>query len=147
MATEKSAGAVVYRYTDDGKLYFLLLQSAPGKPWGFPKGKLNPGETEDTAARREIAEETGLSEMDFDPGFRLIITYHFRRGRKLINKDVVYFLARAHSAVVHISWEHVAYRWMPIDEAFDMVIYENARDTLRRAYEYLQAAADLHRNG
>lgn len=137
MAIEKSAGAVVYRETVDGNLLFLLLKPAPGKPWGFPKGKLDPGETEEDAARREIAEESGLTDIELDLNFRLIIHYHYRRGRTIIKKSVVYFVARTYTADVHISGEHVDYRWAGIDEALEMVVYENARETLQKAYEYL----------
>ncbi|HEY3376710.1 MAG TPA: NUDIX domain-containing protein [Armatimonadota bacterium] len=137
MATEKSAGAVIYRLAEDGQVLFLLLQPAPGKPWGFPKGKLDDGETEEEAARREIAEESGLTDIDFDPSFHLVIHYNYRRGRSIIRKTVVYFLARTTSANVQISWEHVAYRWATLQAALDSVIYENARDTLGRAYTHL----------
>ncbi len=126
----------MYRVADDG-LLFLLLQSAPGKHWGFPKGKLERGETDAEAARREIAEESGLTDIELDLDFHHLIHYSYRRGRKLINKDVVYFLARANTGEVRISWEHVAYRWVTMREASDIVVYENARETLRRAYEHL----------
>jgi len=137
MATEKSAGAVVYRLTEDHTLLFLLLQAAPGKPWGFPKGKLDPGETEENAALREIEEETSLNQLVLDEDFRLAIHYNYRRGRKLVKKEVIYFLARAETAEVHISWEHVAFRWASLKEAFELVAYENARDTLRKACTHL----------
>jgi 8-oxo-dGTP pyrophosphatase MutT (NUDIX family) len=137
MATEKSAGAVVYRLREDGQVLFLLLQPAPGKPWGFPKGKLDAGETEEEAARREIAEESGLTRISLDLDFRLVIRYNYRRGHTLIRKDVVYFIARALTDQIHISWEHVAYRWVTMQQALELVHYENAQDTLHRANEYL----------
>lgn len=43
---------------------FLVCQRAPhkrhGRRWEFPGGKLEPGEDDETAARRELAEELGL---------------------------------------------------------------------------------------
>ena len=137
MATERSAGAIIYRITAEGDLRFLLLQAALGKPWGFPKGKLDRGETEEQAARREIAEEAGLQEIAFAPDFRYVVRYTFRRGRVLIRKDVVYFLARTDNPDVQISWEHVAFRWAPLDEALELVNYENAREALRRANAHI----------
>ena len=137
MATEKSAGAVVYRVTEDGNLLYLFLQAAPGKPWGFPKGKVDEDETNEQAARREITEEAGLRHVDFDPDFQHVVHYVYRRGRSLVKKDVVYFLARADTAMVHISWEHVAYQWATLEDGLQLVIYENARETLRKAHEHL----------
>ena len=138
MIKEKSAGAIIYRLDEEGNIMYLLLQAAPGKPWGFPKGKLDPGETEEEAARREINEEAGLSHFSFEPDFRHAVQYNYRRGRELIKKEVTYFLARTESAEVHISWEHVAYQWAPMPQAFELVHYENARELFRKAHRYLE---------
>lgn len=129
---------MVYRVAEDGQLCFLLLQAALGKPWGFPKGKMDKGETEEMAARREIAEEAGLPHVEFDTEFRHVVHYIYRRGRSLVNKEVVYFLARTFSEEVNISWEHVAFRWVTFNEAFSLVFYENAREILRCACEHLE---------
>lgn len=62
-----SAGLVMYRIRD-GQLQFLLVH--PGGPfwakkdvgaWFIPKGEVNPGEDLLQGAKREFAEETGLS--------------------------------------------------------------------------------------
>ena len=138
MVKEQSAGAIVYRITEDGNIVYLLLQATAGKPWGFPKGKLNAGETDEAAARREIAEEAGLERLTFDDDFRRVVHYHYRRGRALVRKEVIYFLTRAESPEVHLSWEHVAYQWAPRDEALELVHYENARELLRKAHLHLE---------
>src|SRR3977135_1617321 len=44
----------------------LLLRAY--KNWDFPKGMIEPGETELDAAKRETAEETGLTDLDFPFG-------------------------------------------------------------------------------
>lgn len=137
MVTEKSAGAVVYYKPENGPLLFLLLQPSPGKPWGFPKGKLQESESEAAAASREIFEESGLSINEFDPDFCLRIHYTYRRGRRLIKKEVTYFLAATTQMQIHLSWEHSAYCWVSLKEALEMVVYENARDTLHHAYAHL----------
>jgi 8-oxo-dGTP diphosphatase len=51
----RAAGGVVVR---DGR---VLVVHRPGhEDWSFPKGKLESGETWETAALREVHEETGL---------------------------------------------------------------------------------------
>ena len=62
---ERSAGAVVFRRTDRG-VRLLVLRAY--RNWDFPKGLVEPGESELDAARREVAEETGLAELDFPFG-------------------------------------------------------------------------------
>jgi bis(5'-nucleosidyl)-tetraphosphatase len=64
---EVSAGAVVfYKNPNDSHFEFVLLRS---NFWGFPKGHIEPGEDEQTAALREIREEAALDVRLFD-GFR-----------------------------------------------------------------------------
>jgi len=138
MVKEQSAGAIVYRITEDGHIVYLLLQAAAGKPWGFPKGKLNAGETVEAAARREIAEEACLERLIFDDDFRHVVHYNYRRGRALVKKEVVYFLTRADTPEVHLSWEHIAFLWAPLHEALELVHYENARELLRKAHKHLE---------
>ncbi len=138
MVKEKSAGAIIYAITD-GSVQYLLLQASPGKPWGFPKGKIDAGETEDDAARREVREEAGLTHLSFEPDFRAVVHYVYRHGRVLVKKDVVYFLARTDTTEINISWEHVAYRWASLAESLELVNYENARELLLRVQQYLIA--------
>ena len=54
---EISSGGVVVRRSPAG--YEVCLIS-DGRYWGFPKGHVDPGETPESAAMREIAEETGI---------------------------------------------------------------------------------------
>ena len=54
---EISSGGVVVRRSSQG--YEVCLVN-DGKYWGFPKGHIEPGETPEVAAMREISEETGL---------------------------------------------------------------------------------------
>ena len=59
---ETSAGGVVFRRGPDGMVRFLLIRDSY-QNWGFPKGHLEADEQPAAAARREVAEETGLKEL------------------------------------------------------------------------------------
>lgn len=91
------------------------------------------------AACREIEEETGLSELEFAENFRQVVHYQFKRGRFAIQKEVVYFLAHSHSQQVRISHEHIAYRWMSLEEAFRQVVFDSTRELLHYANSYILA--------
>ena len=55
----RAAGGVVWRPAGEG-VEVLVAHRPHRRDWSFPKGKLEPGEDEATAAWREVAEETGL---------------------------------------------------------------------------------------
>jgi 8-oxo-dGTP pyrophosphatase MutT (NUDIX family) len=56
----RAAGGVVTRVGDDGRLEVLLVHRRAYDDWTLPKGKAEPGETDEECARREVEEETGL---------------------------------------------------------------------------------------
>ncbi len=62
-ATEEvvqAAGGVVWRRAAAGGVDVLLVHRPKYDDWSLPKGKLDPGETHEAAAVREVEEETGL---------------------------------------------------------------------------------------
>lgn len=55
-----SCGACVYRHLG-GVTEVLLVKPFKNRPaWGIPKGHVNPGETIEACALREVLEETGF---------------------------------------------------------------------------------------
>src|SRR5436309_3534465 len=85
---------------------YLLLDY--GRHWDFPKGHVHPGEDDLAAARRELAEETGVTDPRVVPGFQHEIIYFFRDRRKgLIRKAVMFFLAEVPARDIVLSHEHV----------------------------------------
>lgn len=56
----RAAGGVVVRTGPDGP-EVLLVHRPRYDDWSFPKGKQDPGETDEETALREVAEETGLT--------------------------------------------------------------------------------------
>ena len=60
---EPTAGGVIFRRNKKGEAEFLLYQDARDR-WTIPKGHIEPGETAQVTARREIGEETGLKKIE-----------------------------------------------------------------------------------
>jgi len=139
---ERSAGFVLFRVTSEGVREYLLLDY--GRHWDFPKGHLEKGEDDFTAAVRELREETGITDARTVPDFRHEITYFFRDRRKgLIRKTVVFFLGQtwASDADVVMSHEHEGFMFVPFDAAIRQTTYANARQVLRLAEEKLAGPA------
>lgn len=132
---ERSAGAIVV-HRSDSKIEYLILHYPAGH-WDFPKGNVEKGESELDAAIREIGEETGLTDLKFINGFKKMIQYYYRKGDQLVKKTVTFYLAESKTKDVKISFEHQGYVWLPIDEALAKVTYQNARNVLKEAHQFL----------
>lgn len=129
---EKSCGAVVYRREGDN--LFILTEYMKKGHTSIPKGHIEPGETEEETALREIFEETGLS-VTLDTGFRTAVNYSPREG---VSKDVVFFAAEAAAgAVTEQEAEVTRAVFLPPDEAMAAMTYESDREVIRRACEHL----------
>ena len=88
MTYEKSCGAVVFT-REGGEIKYLVIKSLTGI-YGFPKGHVEQGETEEETALREVLEETGIS-VSLLSGFRVEEEYPLPQKEDTI-KRVVYFL-------------------------------------------------------
>ena len=98
-----SAGVVVLRRQGE-TCRFLLLRSF--RYWDFPKGQVEPGEEPIDAARREVREETGITDLDFRWGFDY-------RDTPPYGLPVNPALGRA---------EHEEFRWVTRAAARDLVV-------------------------
>ena len=128
MEHEKSCGAVIFR-KHHGNTELLLIKHTNGGHWSFPKGHVEPGETEAETARREVREETGL-EVQIDTSFREVVSYS---PRKDTIKNVVYFLAWVKSKEIHPQPEEVSQvKWVEISLAPKWLNYDNDRQLVNR---------------
>lgn len=130
-----SAGIVVYRRINND-IEYLLLHYAAGH-WDFPKGKMEPGETLEETATRELQEEAGIQATilaDFQESF----SYSFQDydGERAF-KTVYYFVGEAKSHAVTLSHEHKDFMWFPYKDACAQLTYANARALLKQVDDFL----------
>jgi bis(5'-nucleosidyl)-tetraphosphatase len=131
---EKSCGIIVVR--DAEQTQYLILHY-PNGHWDLPKGHVEKGEEEHDTARRELEEETGISDIEFVDGYREAISYKYRRRGKISNKQVVFFLARTSKSEIQLSHEHQDFLWLPYEKALAKLTFDNARNIVKRAKEFL----------
>jgi bis(5'-nucleosidyl)-tetraphosphatase len=135
MPSEKSCGAVIFR-RDANRRYLLLHYE--GGHWDFVKGHVEKNESETDTVRRETEEEVGMTDLTFIQGYRQPISYYYRRAGRTVYKEVVFYLVEAHTDAVRLSREHVGYDWLTFDRAYERLTYKNAKETLRKAHEFLE---------
>jgi 8-oxo-dGTP pyrophosphatase MutT (NUDIX family) len=123
------AGAVVFRERAladrddrDRQVLYLVVSSSDGLNWVLPKGHIDPGETPEIAALRELEEEAGVVGEIVAP---LSVRY-FKRGAK--EADVQYFLVRETGATESI--EDRTIRWEEETAALELLSFPEACEAL-----------------
>ncbi len=136
MVKEKSVGCALFRKNDSEKEFLLLHYKADH--WGFPKGHVEQGETEEQTLRREVQEETTLKNIAIMPGFRQYTKYYFRRGKETVFKEVPFYLAESSGGNVKISHEHQGFEWLSFEKAMKRLSFKNTKTVLEKAIEFLK---------
>jgi bis(5'-nucleosidyl)-tetraphosphatase len=116
-----SAGVVVVRRAEDGWRVLLLRVY---NYWDCPKGVVEAGEGPLDTARREVREETGITDLEFRWGEEFIETPPYSKG-----KVARYYLAETHTADAKLTInpqlgraEHHEWRWLSWEEAEQRVV-------------------------
>jgi 8-oxo-dGTP pyrophosphatase MutT (NUDIX family) len=130
-----AAGGVVL----DGDLVLVLLRPSKGEV-RLPKGHIDPGETPEQAALREVGEETGYVDVEIERplGEQRIAFVRLTGGGRQVHVDRVetYFKMTLRSAATSprdAAEEKFTPRWMPTGEAASALTFDAEREWLRRA--------------
>jgi 8-oxo-dGTP diphosphatase len=122
----KAAGGVVCR-RDAGGLRVAVAHRPHHGDWSLPKGKLDPGETWEEAALREVEEEIGLRctlGRELSPA-----AYDVAAGRKVVR----YWLMEPESGAFAPNKEVDEMRWLTPEEAAVLLSYPHDRALVREA--------------
>ena len=115
------AGAVVFRRRND-QVRYLVVSSSDGLNWVLPKGHIDPGETPEIAALRELEEEAGIVGEIVVP----LSTRDFVKNGK--EAAVKFFLVRETGAAESI--EERTLRWEEEAAALRLLTFAEAREAL-----------------
>jgi 8-oxo-dGTP pyrophosphatase MutT (NUDIX family) len=136
-----SAGGVAFRWKDSD-LEIAIVSMKPSLRWQLPKGIVDPGESPQVTAVREVREEAGI-ETDL---IKLIetIEYWYRsvKDRKPVryHKFVHFYLLEYRGGEVsNHDHEVEESRWVSVDEAIQMLEFKNEREVVEKAREMIAA--------
>ena len=123
MKYEKSCGAIIIK---DNRV--LLIKQNIGF-YGFPKGHVEDGETEEETAIREVKEETNL-DITINNKYRYEIEYMVNEDT---SKKVVFFLASPNTTNIICDDKEIAEAtWLAIDDAINKLSYDDLKDILKK---------------
>jgi 8-oxo-dGTP diphosphatase len=122
----RAAGGAVHRRGSSGEVEVLLVHRPRYDDWSLPKGKLDPEESFEEAAVREVEEETGLRCELGEPLPE--VRYVDNRGRP---KVVRYWsMTPVADAGFTPNDEVDQLRWAPVADARRLLSYAHDRDLL-----------------
>jgi 8-oxo-dGTP pyrophosphatase MutT (NUDIX family) len=138
---------VYYIHTDGEPRYLLMKRYAVSKRIErvAPKGKIEPGETIEQAAIREISEEAGIPTHKMRLGIQLGVT-HLRSdesSRGQLNKDTTYFLVEYLGDPLQVTVEDGGgltgmYKWATLADVLSLLYYQDIRELVRKAHHAIK---------
>ena len=119
----RAAGGIITRFVGDGRVEVACIYRESRGDWTFPKGKLDPGETFEEAAIREVLEETGMT----CRVVRFIGTtnYTHRKGRP---KIVAYYLMSVDDGDFAPNEEVDELEWLVFDEVREHLTWDRDQE-------------------
>jgi 8-oxo-dGTP pyrophosphatase MutT (NUDIX family) len=135
---EYSAGCIAFKLVENRPLFGMILDRF--NRWCFSKGHLEGEESAFEAARRELEEEVGLSDVELVTRLG-DMDYTFTKGDTHIEKHVEWFLVKATSnAELHRSDpDHVfETAWLEYEEADRRLGYKELKPLLKLAEEVVK---------
>ncbi len=138
---QRSAGGVACRDGEAGREMVVIKTTEEGR-WQLPKGIVDPGETAEQAALREVREEAGINCELVEPidtiEYWFVASYD--GPKKRYHKKVSFFLMKYISGdVADHDHEVTEARWVPFDDAIRMLAFKNEKDVVEKARQMAQA--------
>jgi 8-oxo-dGTP pyrophosphatase MutT (NUDIX family) len=138
---EFSAGGVLVRRLNGRWMMAAIRPQRPGPAvWALPKGHIDKGERGEATAVREVREETGVQGRSL--GKLGDVRYWFNWDGERIFKVVSFFLVRyvrGRLGDLPEAFRHevAEVRWIPLEDAPQVLSYGGERDMARKAWERL----------
>ena len=140
MSPRASAGGIILN--PEGK---VLLVRQHNNSWSFPKGGIEPNETPLMAARREIAEEAGITELTLLSELGSYERYSIAKDgvgeqTALGLRPRTLFLFSTHATPKPDNVETTDVRWVTTDEALELLTHPKDKEFFESVRDKIEAA-------
>lgn len=135
-----SSGGVVFRQAAPGPEVVVIMPRGTDR-WQLPKGIVDPGESPEVTAVREVREEAGVNATLVGPIAKIEYWYvgDDRDGVRVRFHKVVHFFLLAFTAgdVADHDHEVAEARWLPLDQAIEQLAFRNEKAVVQKAKEMI----------
>ncbi|WP_299984881.1 NUDIX hydrolase [uncultured Pontibacter sp.] len=134
-----SSGGVVFQHGLSGIEVALISVGKPAR-WQLPKGIVDPGETPETTAVREVQEETGVTATLVEKIDTIEYWYVGNKAgqRVRFHKFVHFFLLAYQSGDIgQHDWEVNEARWVDLQAAKELLSFKSERQALEKAEQLI----------
>ena len=139
MRREFSAGGVLVRRLKGAWAVAAIRPAGRSKPvWALPKGLIDPGETAEATALREVAEETGAEGRSLGKlgDVRYVYTWDGERIFKVVSFYLLrYSGGRLGELPPQTAHEVDEVRWLPLEDGPSLLAYAGEREMSAKAAE------------
>ncbi len=119
----------------------ILLLQYPQGHWDLPKGHVEKDDDDNyETAKRELKEETGISELSLIENFEYRTEYQFKHKGKRKSKQVYWYIATTEEISINLSKEHHNYVWLDWELAIEQVTHTETKELIKTAYEFMKSA-------
>lgn len=134
---DESFGVVPVFKNERNEFMFCVVKHDAGH-WGFPKGHTDGNEAPEDTARRELKEETGIDDVEFQNNKIFTETYSFDKENIRYEKKVKYFLGFVFSMEAktpeNFRNEIPEMKWVTYKEAKKLITFSEALEILDQVF-------------
>jgi 8-oxo-dGTP pyrophosphatase MutT (NUDIX family) len=129
-------------FIEDNKYLFLIVQHT-GLHWGFPKGHAEENESIIETMKRELWEETGITECTILEDTSFSYTHIFEKNKNTYQKTNLLYIAfpLSKEIKVPVEWQHeiINAKWCTRTEAKELIKFKPIENMLDEVIEHLDS--------
>ena len=138
MKTEHSSFGIIPIFKKGNDIFVCCVLNKKSDEWGLPKGTPEEGKSPIETVKRELQEETGITEFKIIGGKTFLENYSFEEDRITHQKQNVYYIAEVTNMIEKNSAiDSVDMKWINIKEADGFFKFETLKKVLKEVLSYM----------